>query len=352
MRSNRTLLPAAFQAVFIGFHLTCASAAEAFVKLDLPTPLMDCSSSGDQIVGTFGGGVGGGAYQGYIYDIADHSLAVLDMPGAGCTKLLAVRGTQILADPCSEGAQLYDETTKTWTPVYCGGSPADFFGRYIVGFYYVDQQGYFGTVSDFVAKTNAFLMAPHSSDTSFYGIYSNLVVGYSYDGRGYHGVIYDIRSHDWKTLDAPGSRSFTIASAIDSANIAGNYYGSIGGIAGNHAFIYNLKAKTWTTVDIPGAMYVYLNSIDGQNVVGTYSGLDHVLHPFLYKLQPHMELILSKSSVSILLTGAAFTSYEIESSSDCQSWQHLETIETDGSASAVITDQRTSESRYYLARTM
>jgi hypothetical protein len=105
--------------------------------------------------------------------------------------------------------------------------------------------------------------------TTVYGIDGSRLVGYYLDDDGgRHGFFYDGSTRT--TLDFPGARTYTYIKGIDGNNLVGS--------ADGHGVIYNLGSQTWTTLDFPGANDTQINSIDGSNLVGV-SYIYHLVPP-------------------------------------------------------------------------
>jgi hypothetical protein len=107
------------------------------------------------------------------------------------------------------------------------------------------------------------------------GIYSNIVVGYFYNGSGRHGFYHVLGTSTYTTLDDPASISTfgtnTAAYGISGRNIVGLYVNT----TGTYGFLYNLDSGTYYTLSDPSSVsseanYTEAYGIDGTNIVGYY----------------------------------------------------------------------------------
>ena len=107
------------------------------------------------------------------------------------------------------------------------------------------------------------------------GIYSNMVVGYFYNGSGRHGFYHVLGTSTYTTLDDPASITSlgtnTAAFGISGRNIVGQYEGS----SGLYGFLYNLDSGTYYTISPPNSISSGESSseaygIDGTNIIGYY----------------------------------------------------------------------------------
>ena len=69
----------------------------------------------------------------------------------------------------------------------------------------------------------------------------------------------------WTTIDVPDAYGTTVYS-IDGSNLVGTYSADASG--GTHGFTYN--GTDWTYIDAPGAIYTWVYGIDGSTMVGSY----------------------------------------------------------------------------------
>lgn len=120
------------------------------------------------------------------------------------------------------------------------------------------------------------------SSLSLTGIGDSKIVGsytYNSDYQCYHGLLYNMLTGAWNTIDKPGAGALgTEIRDIDSDNIVGSYYDTRW-----HGFIYNLTTQNWTTIDVPGNSSMQPYGIDGDNVVGYYWD-GSIWHGFIYSM--------------------------------------------------------------------
>jgi hypothetical protein len=140
-------------------------------------------------------------------------------------------------------------------------------GSNIAG-YYTDATGYHGFVYDGTTWTT--LLYPFNN---YYGLVPR-IVGISgnkvaiYDLINYDGVIYNLDSQTWNTIEFPGEKDFTRVLAIDGSNIIG-FHGE-GMERPGYYFLYN--GTSWTSFDrfISPRFGDVITDIDGDNIVGYY----------------------------------------------------------------------------------
>ena len=99
------------------------------------------------------------------------------------------------------------------------------------------------------------------------------ITGYYADNAGTHGLIYDLTTNVWKSVDNPLA-SNTYVQGLNALGEAVGYYNDS---AGNHGFTYNYETNTFitTTIDNPidtskGTVILGVN--DSGTLVGYYAG--------------------------------------------------------------------------------
>ena len=158
----------------------------------------------------------------------------------------------------------------------------------IIGYY--SDPDYFAKKHGFIYKDSTWttLNAPGATDTYARSIDGDTIVGYYRDNyETYHGFIYD--GTNYNILDMPGA-SQTIISGISGGKIIGRYILEEGGPS--ISFIY--EGATWTTINNPYApdQSIYVNGIDGDNIVGMYYDSDNQMHGFVYTIPEPATLLL------------------------------------------------------------
>ncbi|MBW8041400.1 MAG: hypothetical protein FVQ85_15570 [Planctomycetes bacterium] len=132
------------------------------------------------------------------------------------------------------------------------------------------------------------LNMPGIDNVSLLGTGSNMIVGH-HGSNPYHGLVYDMTTGSYNTLDKPGAGALgTEIRDIDSNNLIGSYYDSRW-----HGFIYNLIEQSWTTIDVPGNSSMQPYGIDGENVVGYYFDGSR-WHGFIYSMLTEIYTTLDK----------------------------------------------------------
>lgn len=207
---------------------------------------------------------------------------------------------------------IYNLDTQTWTTLKYPGAINtylyDIDGDNIAGMYHENTSGDHGFVYNLDTQTWTTLDFPGTSWT-ISGISGSNIVG----SAGGHGVIYNLDSQVWATIDYPGAISTNI-SDIDGSNIVGGYYDASGdhnflydgtiwmtldlpggitgitGISGSNIVtqgggLYNLITQSRTGIHFPGASITAVFGIDGNNIIGMYSGLDGK-HGFIAEISP------------------------------------------------------------------
>jgi len=212
----------------------------------------------------------------------------LDYPGALVTGLTGIDGSNIVGGyrgTSTEGALLYNGTTWTVLDLPAGTGVTGVSGSNIVGKYGALPGSFLYNWTDHTTL--------NFPDIEIESIDGGNIVGEA-DG---HGVIYNLDSQTWTTLDYPGASS-TYIYDIDGDNLIGGYYasgayhnflydgtiwmtldlpGGITGISGSNIAtqrggIYNLITQSWTApLAFPGANITDVFDIDGNNIIGQYS---------------------------------------------------------------------------------
>jgi hypothetical protein len=135
------------------------------------------------------------------------------------------------------------------------------------------------TYTNFTTIDDPLAVAGVDSGTYVEGIYSNIVVGYFYNGTGRHGFYHVLGTSTYTTLDDPLSTSSsttnTVAYGISGRNIIG-WYVDEKGDSGNYGFLYNMDSGTYYTLDDPSSISSGVSSteafgIDGTNIVGYFN---------------------------------------------------------------------------------
>ena len=169
-------------------------------------------------------------------------------------------------------------TPGTWTTRdYLGASAThirDIDGGNLVG-NYSDVSGYHGFVYNGTSWTT---LDYQGEFIEIQGISGNNIVGYHTVAPGHiQGLLYD--GTDWTTLDEmPGARMVYI-NGIDGSNIVGRYEDDFPSDYLGHGFLYD--GSDWLTLDAPGAIETRVEGIDGSNLVGVYGDASGY-HGFLY----------------------------------------------------------------------
>jgi hypothetical protein len=251
----------------------------------------------------------------------------LDFEGTTQTQLLAIDGSNIIAETGGVNYYLYNGTTWSSLPDMPGHydtKPYDISGGVIAGTYFnpgvhgYTYNGSIWTTYDEPLATNATeilsidgsnLVGDYWDDVGIHGFFyngttwtsldyaganytkvygirgENLVGGYGPDTGLGHGFLYNYKEMTWTALDFPGGVSFsTYIKDIDGGNIVGCY-----SYFGFHGFLYN--GTTWTTLDFPGANYTQIEGISGNNIVGWYNDSSGT-HGFVYIIPEPATLLL------------------------------------------------------------
>jgi MYXO-CTERM domain-containing protein len=207
----------------------------------------------------------------------------LDNPGGTSTHLHGINGDNIVGSYIdSSGIRhgtLYDG--NTWHHRSSSTFKNDLYGidgaANMVGYSRKNgtQVNTQGTLYDGSQWTN--FNYPGSTSTTLHGVNgANKVGAYTDEGGGTHGVFHD--GSTWTTLDHPLATSNTFMFGIDGDLMVGGY----GDSSGEHGLLYNLSSNSWETldVDVPGATNTFIHGIDGANMVGFYTDSSGNFHGF------------------------------------------------------------------------
>jgi hypothetical protein len=199
---------------------------------------------------------------GGIYNLDTQTWTTLKYPGATSTDLYDIDGDNIVGMYYEKNTSgyhgfVYNLDTQTWTTLdFPGASWTTIYGidgSTIVGSYTPrEEHGFLYNGADWIT-----IDFPGAITTMIRGIEGNNLVGAYSTGSGWRGFMYD--GINWTEL-IPGA-------GFNIYDIDGNY---IVGYADNHGIIYDLDSQTWRTIDFPGASYTEIYGIDGDNIVGRY----------------------------------------------------------------------------------
>ena len=227
---------------------------------------------GSNIVGQYRDANGPPLPHGFLYSITAQTWTTLDMPGTSIINPLGISGSNIIGwYPDNYGSNfIYDGATYTtfFIPL---GAKSDLSG--IDGDNYVASYGNYNNISHgaFYNGTGwTTFDSPGSESTRPSGIEGSNIVGSYRDTNGqYHGFLYNITAQTWTTLDMPGAPEVTMwPRGISGSSIVGSYRVN----SNERGFLYDITAQTWTTLDMPGARETIPTGIDGDYIVGWYSG--------------------------------------------------------------------------------
>jgi hypothetical protein len=195
--------------------------------------------SGSNIVGTYTEA----SYhdRGFIYNLNTQSWSSLNKPGATETGIIGIEGSNLVGWS-DNGGFLYNMTTQIWTD--CGQYMTGISGSNLVGWYL---------------------------DNSYY----------------VHGFL------DWTTLDAPGVHDGDWFDGTYITSISGsNLVGYCKGPGLGYGLLYNMTTRSWATLDYPGAYGTYANGISGNSIVGYYGDSSGYEHGFVYTVPEPATLLL------------------------------------------------------------
>jgi hypothetical protein len=242
----------------------------------------------------------------FLYSVPLHAITwtTLDYPGASQTSISDIDGSSIVGtyrDASGKYGFLYNVTTWTTLDLPSGGSIYGISGSNIVGTIPSTQFPY-GLLYNGTSWCTLNFLGPNGYiGTNLYDIDGDNIVG----DTDAHGVIYNLDSQTWATLDYPGATK-TLLYGIDQDNIVGLYRDTSGswhdffydgtwttldlpdyitGVSGRNIVtnsgIYNLDSEIWTALAFPAASQTSINGIDGDNIVGTYWDVSGKSHGFI-----------------------------------------------------------------------
>ncbi|MEN6383965.1 MAG: PEP-CTERM sorting domain-containing protein [Phycisphaerales bacterium] len=226
------------------------------------------------------------------------SYTTLDYPGAKCTYITGIDGDTIVGYYSNYGSNyegaidphgfVYDG--QTWTTLDCprklassliynttieGINNGKIVGNCRVARPHPRECGFI-----YDGQTWTLLDFPGAGDTYIQGIDGSNIAGYYQDETGLHGFVYN--GTTWNTLLYPWTNSGYVDTSV--VGISGNnvaicdygYYGTPDSV------IYNIENQTWSTIELPGAGFTGVMAIDGSNIVGGYGEGEGYEYYFLY----------------------------------------------------------------------
>ena len=246
-----------------------------------------------------------GRSHGFIYD--GTTWTSLDFPGAQDTQVYGIEGSRIVGrcnDADGTHGFLYDgnEWTKFDGPEAFITAASGIEGPTIVGFYIVsvpepvllEAYGF-----SFDGEDLTTIAKPGATFTQILDIDSGNMVGVA-DNRGF---LYD--GATWTNVDHPAGPWGSAARGIDGDNIVGTYTGygdSADGLPGKelayHGFFFD--GANMHTLDFPGSLQTYPMGIDGLNIVGSYTDAFGT-HGFIYTIpEPATVLLLALGGLALV----------------------------------------------------
>jgi hypothetical protein len=146
-------------------------------------------------------------------------------------------------------------------------------GNIVVGRYWDAVQLQHGFLYDGITFTT--LDFPGSPVTTVYDLSDNRIVGGYLDSLGARGFLYE--NGVFTTINPPGTSNLYAngsgVKGIDGSKIIGFYNSDGGGSALIHGYVYD--GTTYTTIDYPGGSGSIAEDIEGNRIVGSYSGFQH-----------------------------------------------------------------------------
>lgn len=205
--------------------------------------------------------------------------STFDYPDAGSTIIRGIDGDGLIVNyvDLSHHSHNFFYNSSTWTEIFIGTNYANIFG--IQGKKLVGATNY-GIIYDLDTQMWATLNFSGALGTTIYDIDRDNFVGsyYSPTLRDEHGFLYN--GSNWETLDFPEADNTRIQ------GIDGNYLvGSYGQGFGWRGFVYD--GTTWNTLHFPGSGYTEIYDIDERNIVGYSDG-----HGVIYNLDSQIWTVI------------------------------------------------------------
>ena len=287
---------------------------------------------GSHVVGSYVDAFG--LSHGYTYDISAHVYASFDAP-------LGVNGTVATGIQGNNQVGYYNDVYGQQHGFVYNGSAYNTIdlaegpngvavtgisGNYIVG----TAQDYFNPLFFGLPATQSFVMNLNdssytivnqpdalaaASNTILSAISGNTAVGGYYDANNIeHGMIYDIFTGQFTTVDDPLGTGGTVLSGLLGDDIVGYYIDSDGN---SHGMVYDIATGTFQTVDNPRGYQTILTGIAVSNnvfnpnpvLIGYYlSQTGNVTNTYGFWYQ---EATPEPGTLALLLSGAAASTFAL-----------------------------------------
>lgn len=275
-----TFIAGLIAAAIIGGQRTASASSVATIDYPGATSTTVQGLNGNTLVGTYTDS--SNAQHGFTYDGANFNQ--LDVPttfGAN-TNARGMSGNSIVGFYTDSSSKihgfLFNGTNYSTLddPSATNGTYAlGIDGSNIVGQFLSPQSGFL-----FDGTNYQTLFASNAIETVALGINGNNVLGtYADSSSVLHGMIYNINTQNYSTLDAPGGGTGagqgTELISAQGNNMVGRYFDSSGV---QHAFWYD--GSSFHDLILPGSINSVATGINGDTVVGYYSDSGNVSHGF------------------------------------------------------------------------